>query len=70
MHLANFLKELRACRGMSYAKLSAATGITRAHLYNLETGRATNPTVATLVHLGAALGVSAAELCRVSVRDQ
>ncbi len=51
----------RATRGWTLDQLAAATGVSRRQLINVEQGAA-NPSVATLLRIGSALGVGLPEL--------
>jgi transcriptional regulator with XRE-family HTH domain len=59
--LAANLRRLRIARRLSLSELARATGMSKATLSNVESGRS-NPTVETLAALAAALRVSLAEL--------
>jgi transcriptional regulator with XRE-family HTH domain len=48
--------------GWSLQKLADRVGITKAHLWELEKGHTQNPTLAVIVGLARALGMSPAEL--------
>lgn len=61
------IRALRTRRGLSLDALAEGAGISRCQVVNLERGRADNPTVRTLIRLGAALGVSPAALFRAAV---
>lgn len=62
------IKELRIKRGLSLQGVADAANMTKAHVWEMERGSSDNPSVSTLVALGAALGVSAVELFRAAVR--
>lgn len=47
----------RCERELSLQKLADAAWITKAHAWDLETGRSTNPTAKTIIRLSAALGI-------------
>lgn len=51
------LKEARIAKRLSLARLARLAGTTKAHVWDLEQGRATNPTLSTLKGLSSALGV-------------
>ncbi|MER6298461.1 helix-turn-helix domain-containing protein [Kitasatospora sp. NPDC001539] len=59
--LARNLKRLRTERGHTLDALAARSGVSRGMVVQIEQGR-TNPSVATVVRLGDALGVSIATL--------
>jgi transcriptional regulator with XRE-family HTH domain len=46
----------REHEGLSLSQAAARIGITKAHLWDLESGRATNPTIRTLARLASAYG--------------
>jgi len=62
MALAAKLKELRIKKGKSLQDLATLVGASKAHIWDLETGRATNPTIELLTKLAGALGTSIADL--------
>ena len=62
MALANKLKELRIKKAMSLQDLATEVGASKAHIWDLETGRAKNPTIELLVKLSNTLGTSVADL--------
>lgn len=62
MSLAARLKERRIKKGMSLQAVADAVGASRAHIWDLETGRAKNPTMELLTGLAKAFKVSVADL--------
>jgi transcriptional regulator with XRE-family HTH domain len=62
------LKELRTLRRMSLEEVGKAAGFTKSHVWELETGRARNPTVRAVWSLARALGVTPAAL--LGLNDQ
>jgi transcriptional regulator with XRE-family HTH domain len=60
--LGTRIKLLRELRGMSLKAVGEAAGLTKSHVWELEQGRATNPTVNAVWGLSAALCVSPAML--------
>jgi len=62
MALAAKIKELRLKKGLSLQDLADAVGASKAHIWDLEQKRATNPTVELLTKLSSVLGTSIAEL--------
>jgi len=52
---AQFIKEAREDAGMSLAEAAEAIGCTKSYLWDMEQGRATNPTITILVGLAKAL---------------
>jgi transcriptional regulator with XRE-family HTH domain len=61
VRLARSLRRLRARQAISLNQLARRSGVSTATLSGLEAGRG-NPTMATLLALAPALGVSAADL--------
>lgn len=53
-HLGNHLKALRKAADLSLSEVAARAGITKPHLWELEDGRADNPTVKTIYYLAVA----------------
>jgi transcriptional regulator with XRE-family HTH domain len=62
MALASRLKELRLRKGKSLQDLADDVGASKAHVWDLETGRAKNPTIDLLAKLSQALGTTIADL--------
>ena len=62
MALAAKLKQLRTATRKSLQDLADEVGASKAHIWDLETGRATNPSIELLTKLSRALNVSVAEL--------
>lgn len=60
--LGTRIKLLRELRGMSLQAVGDAAGLTKSHVWELEQGRAVNPTVNAVWGLSAALCVSPAML--------
>lgn len=57
--MTGFANDLRFCReaaGLSLSAAAKAAGITKAHLHDMESGRARNPGVSTLAGLARAYG--------------
>lgn len=54
---AENLKEHRIKKGYSFQKLADAVGVSKAHLWDLETKRATNPSLELLQNLSTTLSV-------------
>lgn len=54
---------------LSLADVAKLTGLSKAHVWDLESGRATNPTIATLNLLGKALNVAPVELFKAINRE-
>ena len=62
MALASRLKELRVQKRKSLQDLADQVGASKAHIWDLETGRAKNPTIELLTKLADALGTSISDL--------
>lgn len=62
MSLAVKLKKLRIARGKSLQELADDVGSSKAHIWDLETGRSKNPSIDLLTNLAKALKVSVADL--------
>ena len=62
MSLAARLKELRIKNRMSLQDVADAVSASKAHIWDLETGRAKNPTIELLKALSNAFGVGVADL--------
>lgn len=62
MALAAKLKELRLRKGLSLQDLAEAVGASKAHIWDLEQGRAKNPTIEILRALSSKLGTTIADL--------
>lgn len=62
MALANRLKELRIRKKLSLQDLADHIGASKAHVWDLETGRSKNPTIELLTKLAQALGTSISDL--------
>jgi transcriptional regulator with XRE-family HTH domain len=62
MSLAARLKEHRIRKGMSLQDVADAVGASKAHIWDLETGRSKNPTIDLLAKLAKAFSVSIADL--------
>ena len=62
MPLGLKLKELRMARKLSLQDLADKVGRSKAHIWELETGRSKNPSIELLTEVAKALGVSVAVL--------
>jgi transcriptional regulator with XRE-family HTH domain len=62
MALAAKLKELRVRKNKSLQDVATEVGASKAHIWDLETGRASNPTIDLLTKLSRCFDVSVAEL--------
>jgi XRE family transcriptional regulator, regulator of sulfur utilization len=66
--LGSTVRALRTKRGLSLVKLSAICGLSKAHIHEIEKGRADNPSANTLGSLALALGVPATDLFRAAMK--
>ena len=64
------MKALRRTRDLSLQEVADAAEISKAHVWDLERGKAINPTIETLCKLGVALKTDAALLCSAAIVDQ
>lgn len=55
--MRNLIKQERAALGLSLQDVAERAGITKSHMWELEQGRAVNPTIWTVYGLSRALGV-------------
>lgn len=62
MAVAARLKELRVRKNMSLQEVADAVGASKAHVWDLETGRAKNPSIELLTKLAKCFGVSVADI--------
>jgi len=69
MSFATRLKEARLKKGLSLQKLADEIGASKAHMWDLETDRAKNPSLEVLTGLSRALDVSIASLVGEVVAD-
>ncbi len=56
------IKRIREERGLSLGELEAASGVTKGYLSQLESGKATNPSVISVHKIAQGLGVRLADL--------
>lgn len=59
IQLTELLAMYRKARGLSYEQLSRATGMSKTHLHQLETGTTDNPKQDTLIKLAKFYGIPA-----------
>jgi len=67
--MQNRIRALRNARGLGSTELARRAGISRQHLWAIETGR-TQPTAPILLRLAEALGVQVDDLFAVPASDQ
>lgn len=60
--LASAISDTRSALGWSLQKLADRSGLSKAHVWELEQGRAKNPTISSLLAIGRATGRSVSEL--------
>lgn len=60
------IAELRRLRKMSLEEVAGASGFTKSHVWEMEAGRARNPTVRAVWALARALGVTPAHMLGLS----
>ncbi len=63
MELGEKIKQLRLEKGCSSGQLAKESGVSRAYLWQLETGGKESPSLQILQKLASVLGVSVSELC-------
>ena len=62
MTLASKIKELRLKKNKSLQQVADSVGASKAHIWDLETGKSKNPSIDLLTKLAKCFGVSVAEL--------
>jgi transcriptional regulator with XRE-family HTH domain len=62
MPLADRIKELRMKKRMSLQDVADSVKVSKAHIWDLETGRSKNPSIELLKNLANCFGVSVADL--------
>lgn len=67
--LGDHIYTLRMRLDLSLRDVANKSGLTKAHIWELEDGRATNPTVKTLLTLAASLNVKAEKLAALAFSD-
>lgn len=70
MALGVRLKELRMAKKLSLQDLADKVGASKAHIWELETGRSKNPSIVLLSEIAKALGVSVAVLIEETGPDE
>ena len=68
--LGEMIKTLRRARDLSLQEVADAAEISKAHVWDLERGKSTNPTIETLCKLGGALKTDVSLLCSAAIVDQ
>lgn len=64
--IAARIRQLRSERSLSLQQLADRSNLSKAHIWELEKGKACNPTIRAAVTIAAALGVSLDYLCGLS----
>jgi transcriptional regulator with XRE-family HTH domain len=67
--LGTIIHQRRTKLDMSLQKVAGVAGITKTHVWDIETGRSRNPTIKTLLGLATALQVSTIKLCVAALKD-
>ena len=67
--LGQIIFSVRSKRNMSLQDVGDEAGITKAHVWDIETGKSRNPTVKTLLGLGFALEVNPIKLAGAAIED-
>lgn len=67
--MRNIIKDERAVLGLSLQEVADRAGITKSHMWELEQGRAVNPTVWTVYGLSRALGVPFSKMAAGALND-
>jgi transcriptional regulator with XRE-family HTH domain len=62
MSLPVKMKELRLKKGMSLQDVAEEVGVSKAHIWDLETGRSKNPSMELVVNIAKCFGVSVSYL--------
>jgi transcriptional regulator with XRE-family HTH domain len=68
--LGSVVRKAREAKGLSLSEASSRIGITKAHLWQIETGRNINPKASTLIGMMAVLKVSAARILEAVAASQ
>lgn len=64
------MKELRVKKGLSLQDVADKVGASKAHIWDLETGRSKNPTMELIIGLAKCFGVSVADLLGENPSDE
>lgn len=67
--MRNFIREGRKALDLSLQEVADRAGITKSHMWELEQGRAVNPTVWTVYGLSQALGIPFARMAAGALND-
>lgn len=68
--LGETIKVLRESRKLSLQDVADRSELSKTHVWELERGRNTNPTIWTLCKLSAVLGIDAGALCEAALADR
>jgi transcriptional regulator with XRE-family HTH domain len=67
--IAARMKSLREARGLGLQEVADRAGLAKSHVWELEQGRARNPTIATAVGIARALGTSLDHLAGLTTAE-
>jgi transcriptional regulator with XRE-family HTH domain len=67
--LATLIRDARESKGLSLSEAAKRIGIAKMHLWQIEVGRATNPTLKVAAGIRRVLGVSAKKLLDAAEND-
>jgi transcriptional regulator with XRE-family HTH domain len=69
MTFSETIKTTRIRRGLSLQNAADAAGLTKAHVWDLETGRSHNPTIKTIFAVACALRINPDRLAHAALVD-
>lgn len=69
MKLGELIKSRRDASGLSLQELADACGVTKSHIWELEQGSTSNPSLRLTIKLSMVLGVSVGSLAATLVED-
>jgi transcriptional regulator with XRE-family HTH domain len=67
--LGEIIRETRVKRRLSLQDVAIGAGITKTHIWDMETGRAQNPTIETILKLAVSLDINPHRLVKASLFD-
>lgn len=67
--LSETIKECRKLHSLSLQDVATASGLAKTHVWHLERGRSTNPTIETVYHLANAIKVKPRVLAELAMAD-
>ena len=68
-NLGDFIREARAKQRMSLQDVATDAGLSKPHVWDLERGASRNPTVETLLRIGAAININPNKLAALAFTD-